>query len=433
MPSIWEDFSSMPNFKSLENDICTDVLIIGGGICGLLCAWKLDQAGVDYVLLEANRICAGTTLGTTAKITALHSGVYYKISKKYGLNFARAYYNANTKAIDEYERLCKNIACDFERKDAYVYTKTDNRKFKKEIETLDKIGAKFEVVNDIEIPVNMASAIKFPSQAQFNPIKFCSYIAKNLNIYENSPVREFDGECFFTDKAKIKPKKTIVATHFPIFNKHGLFSLKMYQHRSYMCAFKNAPSLDAMYVDQTKDGLTFRQYNDFLIVGGGAHRTGKKGEKSTAPERFVKTHFENASLVARWSAQDCITLDSVPYIGMYSKNTPNLFVATGFNKWGITSSLVGASVLCDLVRGKNNSLQKLFDPSRTIFHPQLFLNVLNSIFNILTPTTPRCPHLGCALKYNDAEQTWDCPCHGSRFSKDGTVLNSPATNDLKLK
>ena len=131
----------------------------------------------------------------------------------------------------------------------------------------------------------------------------------------------------------------------------------------------------------------------------------------------------------RWSAQVCMTLDGVPYIGPYSKGTVGLYVATGFNKWGMTSSMAAAAVLTDLVLERKNPYSELFSPSRTMLRPQLAVNSLESALGILTPTVPRCPHMGCALKYNAAEHSWDCPCHGSRFGEDGTLIDNPATGD----
>jgi hypothetical protein len=167
-------------------------------------------------------------------------------------------------------------------------------------------------------------------------------------------------------------------------------------------------------------------------LGGGGHRTGKQGGNWRELEEFVRTHYPGARERYRWAAQDCMTLDGIPYIGEYSRSTPDLYVATGFNKWGMTSSMAAAMILRDMILGRNNPWAPVFSPSRSIFHPQLLANAWESGINLMTPTTPRCPHLGCALKWNPQERSWDCPCHGSRFAADGTVLNSPATEDLEL-
>jgi glycine/D-amino acid oxidase-like deaminating enzyme len=212
-------------------------------------------------------------------------------------------------------------------------------------------------------------------------------------------------------------------------NKHGAYFLKMYQSRSYELALENAGSVDGMYVDGN-GGLSFRQYGDLLLLGGGGHRTGKPGGGWAALEDFVKRYYPGAKERFRWATQDCMTLDGLPYIGRYSKRTPNLYVATGFNKWGMTSSMVAAELLGDLVQGRGNLYASVFDPSRTVLHPQLAVNMLEAAKSLMTFTKPRCPHMGCALKWNKQERSWDCPCHGSRFTEDGKLLNNPATDDL---
>ncbi len=433
MKSIWQENIDMPKFNSLNNDFNTDVLIIGGGICGILCAYMLDKKGINYALVEGGRICDKTTANTTAKITSQHGFIYNKIVKKYGLDFAKLYLDANENAILEYEKLCKDIDCDFEKTDNYVYTINDSTHLENELLALKKIGFNnFEYCESLGLPFNTCGGIKFKNQAQFNPLKFIAHIAKGLNIYENSHISEMiDTTAIVNNKYKINAKKVIVATHFPFINKHGLYFLKMYQHRSYVLALENAPLVNGMYVDEDKKGLSFRNYNGYLLLGGGSHRTGKKGGSYMELEEFAKKHFPNAKIKHKWATQDCMTLDDMPYIGNYSKSTPNLYVATGFNKWGMSSSMVASKILCDLVIDKENKYSKLFSPSRSILHGQLAINTFEALCGWLSFTKKRCPHLGCGLKWNKYEHTWDCSCHGSRFDKDGNVLNNPANENLK--
>ncbi|MBQ7792243.1 MAG: FAD-dependent oxidoreductase, partial [Clostridia bacterium] len=219
--------------------------------------------------------------------------------------------------------------------------------------------------------------------------------------------------------------------HFPFINKHGGYFLKMYQHRSYVLALKNEKILKDMYVDEKQEGLSFRSYGDLLLLGGGSHRTGGKGGNWEELQRFAKKYYPNAREVGRWATQDCMTLDGIPYIGKYSKTTSDLYVATGFNKWGMTSSMASAMILADMVCGRKREYEEVFAPSRTMVHPQLAINLLESAKVLITPTTPRCPHMGCALKYNKQEHSWDCPCHGSRFEENGKLITNPATGDMK--
>ena len=217
-----------------------------------------------------------------------------------------------------------------------------------------------------------------------------------------------------------------------MLNKHGLYPLKLYQHRSYVIALKGAQNVGGMYVDESNTGLSFRNYGDLLLLGGGGHRTGKKGGCWQELEAFAHQHYKNAEIIGKWATQECMTLDGVPYIGQYSKSIPDVFVATGFNKWGMTNAMVAAELLCDLVQCKANPYTTVFDPSRTLLRPQLAVNTFDSLVGLLTPTAPRCSHLGCALKYNRIEHTWDCPCHGSRFTEEGQLIDNPATDDKKM-
>ena len=431
--SVWTEQVKLPEFPTLKGTVNTDVLVIGGGMCGILCAYYLQKAGVDCIVAEGNRIACGITKNTTAKITAQHGLIYSKLADEFGLETAKLYLEANSKAIEEYEALCRHIPCHFEKVSAYTYSLKDRAKIEKEAEILQHFGFSALLKEPEELPFETQGAICFPKQAQFHPLQFISKIVKNLIIYENTWIREISPTEARSDDGQIKAKKIIVATHFPFLNKHGSYFLKLYQHRSYVTAFENAPIIQGMYVDEEKTGMSFRNYGNLLLVGGGGHRTGKKGGNWREIERFARKYYPDARVKYRWATQDCMSLDGIPYIGQYSKNTPDLYVATGFNKWGMTSSLVSAMILTDLILGKENEFAKVFSPQRSILKPQLFVNGLESTVNLLTPTKPRCPHLGCALKWNRAERSWDCPCHGSRFEKDGNLIDNPATGDANCK
>ena len=334
MNSIWTESVEMPHFESLEGNVKTDVLIIGGGITGLLCAYFLHQQGVDYLLAEGRTICSGVTKNTTAKITAQHGLIYADLLKKVG-----------------------------------------------------------------------------------------------LNIYEHTFVTKLSENTALTEKARITFQRIIFATHFPIDNKHGLYFLKMYQHRSYVIALMNAAPVKEMYVDEDKKGMSFRNYGELLLVGGGSHRTGKCGGDWQELREYAQKHYPQAEERYYWAAQDCMPLDNVPYIGLYSKTMSQCYVATGYHKWGMTSAMAAAMILTDQIMGKENPYKEVFCPSRSMWKPQLFVNGTEAMVNLLTPTTKRCPHLGCALKWNAAERSWDCPCHGSRFDEDGGLIDNPANGD----
>ena len=432
MGSRWEQEPPvLPGFEELKGDMKTDVLIIGGGMAGILCAYLLQQAGIPYVLAEARTICSGVTKNTTAKITSQHGLIYHQLIRRFGLEKARQYWEANEAALLKYRQLCREIDCDFEEKTSYVYSLNDRLKIEKELLALEKLGGCGEFAQQLPLPFPVAGAVKYPNQAQFHPLKFISALSKGLHVYEHTAVRQLAGTTAFTDHGKITAKKIIVATHFPFLNTHGSYFLKMYQHRSYVLALEHAQDVDGMYVDEAQKGMSFRNYKNLLFIGGGDHRTGKRGGNWKELREFAQRYYPNAAEKYRWAAQDCMTLDGVPYIGMYSANTPDLYVATGFNKWGMTSAMVSAMILCDLIQGKPNPYQDLFSPSRTMLRPQLAVNAFEAVVNLLTPSAKRCPHMGCALKWNPWEHTWDCPCHGSRFTEDGRLIDNPATGDLK--
>lgn len=432
MNSLWLNENSLPQFPALQGEHKTDVLIIGGGLCGILCAYEMKKLGVDCTLLEADRICRKTSGNTTAKITSQHGLIYADIIKKHGTEAAEKYYLINQKAIEAYARLCESIDCDFERKDNFIYSLSDEKKLDNEMDALIKIHARSKLYPSLSaLPFDVMGAVMFPDQAQFDPIKFVTAISKGLHIYESSPVLGFDGKTYYGKDFKITADKVIAATHFPIFNKHGGFSLKLYQHRSYVLALKNAGVLNGMYLDENEKGLSFRSQGEHLLLGGGSHRTGKTGGNWNELRKTARRLYPKSEEALHWAAQDCMSLDGLPYIGQYSKKTPDLFVATGFNKWGMTLSMVSAMILKDLIFGKTNDYADIFSPSRTILHPQLAVNALETTVSMLTPTKPRCPHLGCALKWNEAEHSWDCPCHGSRLDGEGRVLEGPANGEQK--
>ena len=431
MESLWEQTWEQPIFPAQNGDLNTDVLIIGGGMAGVLCAYKLHCAGVPYVLVEAETVCSGITKNTTAKITSQHGLIYDKLISRFGMERAKQYLTANEAALQTYRELCRKIDCGFEEKAAYTYSLDDRRKIERELNALEKLGFPAEFVDKLSLPFPVAGAVRFPNQAQFHPLKFVSGIVKGLHIHEHTRVRELIGTTAVTDHGRIRAKKIIVTTHFPFLNKHGSYFLKLYQHRSYVIALQGAPDVDGMYVDASRTGLSFRNCQNLLLLGGGGHRTGKKGGGWRELRDFARRHYPQAEEQYRWAAQDCMSLDGVPYIGPYSASTPDLYVAAGFNKWGMTSSMVSAMLLSDLVQGKNSPYGEVFSPSRSILRPQLAVNGFEAVSSLLTPTARRCPHLGCALKWNPVEHTWDCPCHGSRFTEDGKRLDGPATGDLK--
>lgn len=428
--SLWLKESTLPSFPSLEEDLRVDVLIVGGGMAGILCAYQLHQKGISHALIEAETILGGVTGNTTAKITSQHGLCYHKLLKQFDEKTAKGYYQIHQEAIRQYEALASKIDCDFLRTNHYVYETGTPGELEKEMQALQKLGIPVVYTETVGIPVKTSGAIGFLHQAQFDPVKFIAGIVKDLPIYEHTKAQEFVGNTVKTGRCRIHARKIILATHFPILNKHGGYFLKLYQQRSYVVALENAGKVEGMYLGEGKEGLSFRNAGDLLLLGGGSCRTGKKSCGWQMLEQKAKQLYPGAAVKYRWATQDCMSLDGIPYIGQYSPGTPDLYVATGFNKWGMTSSMVAAGILTDLVAGRKNLYAPIFAPDRSLLRPQLFRNAAESTWNLVRPTAPRCPHLGCALHWNKQEHSWDCSCHGSRFSEEGTLLDGPATGDL---
>lgn len=429
--SLWQIETELPRFPALDGDVHTDVLIIGGGLAGLLCAFQLQTAGVECLVVEAGRICGGVTGNTTAKITAQHGPIYHKLVKWLGREGAGEYYRINRQALEEYERLSREIDCGFEKSSAFLYTLDDPRTLRGEEEALLSIGCPVFWHEKTELPFPVAGALEMPDQARFQPLKFVKGILPGLTIREGTMVRRVNDTVAETDRGTIRAQKVVFCTHFPFLDRRGCYFMKMYQDRSYVLALENAGPVQGMYLDSSGKGLSLRQAGKYLLLGGGGHRTGKQGGAWPELRQTARRYWPRSREVAHWAAQDCITLDAMPYVGAYSTAEPNWYVATGFNKWGMTGSMVAARLLREqIVKGKTGK-GELFDPARAMKPLPLLANVASSAAGLLTPSLRRCPHLGCALQWNPWEHTWDCPCHGSRFDREGKLLSAPAAKDWK--
>ncbi|MCM1164759.1 MAG: FAD-dependent oxidoreductase [Lachnospiraceae bacterium] len=423
----------MPEFPAASGSIGTDALIVGGGIAGLLTAYELQKSGVSCVVAERFRIGSGTTRGTTAKLTFRHGLIYQKILRAYGAERARMYLEANQNALKRYAELCRKIDCGFRKTDGFIYSRDDANALEREVRALARIGFSADVCRVTELPFPTVGAVRFKNQAVFEPPRFLrglvGEMSERVRIFEHTRIMEINGKTALSRGARITADKIVIATHFPFVNAHGSYFPKMYRSRSDVIALKNAPRLSGIYMDENVYSYSFGSFGELLLIGGEAHKTGEPCRRK-ALQDFAKRAYPGAEPQYLWSAQDCITLDGIPYIGNYSALTPNMYVAAGFNKWGLTNAMAAAEILRDKILGKDNPYAAVFDPSRGILKKQLAINGLNAAKNLLTPTVPRCPHLGCALKWNADERSWDCPCHGSRFARDGRLLESPAATDL---
>lgn len=477
MESIWSKTTELPAFDNLPGDRSAEVAVIGGGLAGLLTAKKLKQRGVDVIVIEAETIASGQTRNTTAKITSQHGLKYDSLIQNFGERLAWQYAQANELAISEYRRMIEEeqIDCGFRECPAYLYSLLETEPLRQEAEAAKRLGIKAEYTDKTELPFPVKGAVRFDHQAQFHPLDFIKELVKGLTIYEHTRAITAEAGKIITDQGTVAAKKIVFATHYPFLNQPGYYFLRMHQERSYVLALKNAVRLDGMYygIDE-KEGWSLRNENDLLLFGGGNHRTGENraGGKYRMLRNKARDLWPNAAEMAHWSAQDCMPLDGVPYIGQFSDPTPNWFVATGFQKWGMTSSMAAAMILTDQILGVNNPYAAVFSPqrftpsasaqsfleegkhavrdlSRRVFAPPRALaeelpaghggvveldgekvGVYKDEDGRLYAVSIRCPHLGCQLEWNPDEKSWDCPCHGSRFDYHGNLIDNPAQEGL---
>ena len=494
MKSLWLEENQIKEFPKLEKDEKADICIIGAGIFGISTAYYLSQNGYNVILIERNKIASKVTGHTTAKITSQHGLIYHYLLNQYGIDFAKKYFNANQGAITEIERIIQenNIECDFEQQNSYVYTtdKTELEKIQEEIEALDRINPDAKLVNKSQLPFSIIKGIEFKNQAQFNPIKYIQGLVRKLEenkvrIFENTTCFDIkqDNEEYicYTENNTIKSKYVVIATHYPFINIPGMYFAKMYQSSSYVIGVDTKTELfSGMYINIQSPIYSFRTAVDngkkILLLGGLDHKTGENityQDSYGKLEQKAKQWYPNLEVKYRWSTRDCITLDKIPYIGEFSNVLPNIFVGTGFNKWGMTSSNVAARIITDKIMKKENEYDEVFKSTRVnpIVNKDEVKNMVvqttkslvvdklkkeeNSIDDIKNETggiiekngekigiykdiegkihavKPICTHLGCLLNWNAADKTWDCPCHASRFDYTGKNIYNPALKNLE--
>lgn len=451
--SLWEDSVRLKHYPRLEGVAGCEVLIIGGGMAGILTAHRLAAEGVDVTVAEAGRIGCGVTAGTTAKITSQHGLIYQKLVSHLGTEGAALYLKGNEDAIGQFAQLCEGEPdnCDFRRTSSYIYSMFGEQVLEQEMKALEQIGcsaARLRSCDSLELPFDTDGAVEFPLQACFHPRKLLKHVTEgekssSAAIFENSRITRLKrwpdgGWEAISEHGSILADQVIFACHFPFMDRRGGYFAKMYQSRSLVIAGWPgiAAELKGMYMDEAESGLSFRSADGMILLGGGSGRPGKVDSSWQQLQEQAKLLYPGWETRYRWAAQDCMTLDGMPYIGpYYGKPEPGekhhgLWTATGFNKWGMTGSMVSAMVLTDLICGRKNEYAELFRPDRSVLKPQLALNVLESTVNLLKPKVPRCRHLGCALTWNEEEQTWECPCHGSRYDKKGQCIEGPSVKNL---
>lgn len=448
MQSIWSKTTDIPEQKELKGNIQVKNVVIGAGMAGILTAYFLQKSGQEVIVIEADHIAGGQTKNTTAKITSQHGLIYHEMIKKAGRKRALGYAKANEAAIKVYEEIIREegISCYFERLPSFLYsTKEEGREqLAQEAKAAKELGIEAHYVdgNKIqELPFEVTGAVCFENQAQFYPLEFITALADKLTIYERTNAIFVHGHIIATNHGAIEAENIIFATHYPFVNVPGFYFLRQHQERSYVLALEgeNVPSdLSGMYYGIDEGGLSFRCAQGKLLLGGGSHRTGKKVcycDKAGYSYLREKAHllYPKAEETAYWAAQDCMPHDGIPFIGKYSLFRPYWYVATGFHKWGMTSSMISAMIISDMICGKQNPYEEVFTPQRLLFRAgikELCVDIGESVVGLtkglFSRKETRCSHMGCHLTWNEEEESWDCPCHGSRYDKNKRVIDNPA-------
>ncbi len=466
MESIWNQTMQLPEREALEGDIAVQNLVIGAGMAGVLTAYMLKRKGQEVAVIEAKRVGSGQTGNTTAKITAQHGLIYDKLIHKISVKKAEQYAGANRDAIRMYEQIIEeeNIECHLEHLPAFLYTTTAEGEveLRREAQAAKQLGIEARYVKGsriTELPFPIKAAVRFADQAQFHPLEFLGVLAEKLDIYENTKALEVKEHQVITNHGTITAENIIFATHYPFVNFPGFYFIRQHQERSYVLALKQSGSgakavpLEGMYYSIDEKGLSLRPYQDMILLGGGSHRTGKgvdfyevscknraenQGKGYAYLRKMAKEYYPQTEEAAAWAAQDCMPHDEVPFIGRYSMFKPYWYVATGFHKWGMTSSMIAAMEISHQIVKNDTLYGGVFAPQR--FYVQagiknLLVDLAESVKGLwkgfFGNREHRCTHLGCELEWNEEEQSWDCPCHGSRFTREGELLDNPAQADLK--
>lgn len=476
MRSIWMAQAEPKEHPRLQEDIETGAVVIGGGMTGVLTAHFLRQKGIETVIVEADRIGSGQTGQTTAKITLQHGLIYHRLMQR-DEAAARQYAQANAHAVEEYRRMARDIDCDWADCNAWLYAQEETEPLQREYEAACRLGIDAELACPDELPFDTAAGLRFGGQARFHPLKFLRAVAQPLCIYENTPAVSVEQNRAVTPQGSVTARHIIFACHFPFVNIPGYFFARMHQERSYVIALENAASLRDMYLGVDGEKLSLRPCGNLLLFGGGGHRSGENSTGGRYGMLWAKAqeYWPHSSEAVRWSAQDCMSQDGVPFIGPFSPSRPDWYVATGFQKWGMTTAMTAAMLLSDQIAGIENPASGVFSPQRFAvaasakkmaedaaqsvkgLSRQVFGLPRGTVENLpighggivevagqkvgvykdeqgaIHTVSARCPHLGCQLEWNPDEKSWDCPCHGSRFDFRGRRLDGPAQTDLDMQ
>jgi len=491
--SIWLETTPGTDYEPLDGGMGVDTVVVGGGIVGITVASKLTGAGQTVAVVERDRIVGGVTGHTTAKLTSQHALVYDYLREQFGDERARQYAHANESAIDEVEATVeeRGIDCDFERVPAYTYVETEDRKqdVRDEVSSARRLGLPASYTESTSLPYDVAAAVRFDDQAHFHPRKYLLDLAQGLvtdgsYVFEETRALDVDpGErCRVeTDRGELAADDVVVATNVPFYD-HGLYFARLEPKRSYVLAVRLAGEVpEGLYYRPTDPYFSVRPHpagdESLVLVGGQNHKTGHEGDgrgRYRAVEREARRRFDVESVEYRWSTQDFTSVDRVPFVGQLAPQTDHVYVATGFGGWGMTNGTAAGMLLADSILGRENAWADVYRPTRLnarasapsvlkhnteamrhFFGDRFGTDTISTRVDLgrgeasvvdsnegpvgvyrdddgdLHAVSAVCPHMGCHVEWNDGEDSWDCPCHGSRFDTDGSVLHAPAVEDLE--
>jgi glycine/D-amino acid oxidase-like deaminating enzyme len=443
--SLWLEGRTGPARPPLDRDIAAEVVVVGAGIVGLTTALLLEREGMDVAVLEMRHAGAGATGYTTAKLSSLHGLTYAGLAGSIGRDKARLYGEANEAGIARVFELAGELGidCDLARKPNYTYAEDAAHldRVREEAAVAAELGLPASYVEELDLPFAVAGAVRFDAQAEFHPVKYLDGIADALRgpVHEDTRVTGLSSGGVDTARgARVSAGHVVVATHLSFLDR-GLYFARCHPERSYVVAGRRADAPAGMYLSTESPAHSIRAHGDWLLVGGESHKTGQ-ADAAERYERLGTWARERFGLEPelRWATQDQMPVDGVPFVGRHDPLTDNVWVATGFKKWGLAMGTAAAELLTAQIAGREHRWTKLFDPSRlrpragAVTFAKENANVAYHFAadRIAKRGNPRCTHLGCLLDWNDAEETWDCPCHGSRFTAAGDVIEGPAVRPL---